>query len=329
MLMTTTGTGQDITDAGVRALFDFAKEEQSSRLYYSTLCFTDSYPDVPEEKLNSISGPGKGILTVEGEQYGSNDKTRGYPVTLSLNKYTSELSWTEEDIHWLNKTSSSKMSNTLKSMASHAINALYQNINEDACKVYYLGFGTTNLTVGNSEGLIGSHTIRKTGGSQRNDFGTASTHQVFDADPLKDALNIMNRFKAMNNIQLLPVRNVKVVAPTELVPKIQQIIYSNYGPAANLAKNISSAEMLKKRGINIDVVCGFDIPSTYSTYWWLVDMDRASERHYMAWAWKPRMNSVTEYEKGIYKNESSTIFAPLVQGWQHVFGSKGDGTTPA
>ena len=77
MLITTTGTGQDIISASVRALFNLEKEEQSSELYYQSLGFYDYEPDVPAEQLNSMSGPGKGILTVEGEQYGSNDKTRG------------------------------------------------------------------------------------------------------------------------------------------------------------------------------------------------------------------------------------------------------------
>lgn len=327
--MTTTGTGQDIVDAGIRALFNLAKEEQSSELYYQQLGFVDYEPDVPEEQLNSMSGPGKGILTVEGEQYGSNDKTRGYPVTLNLRKYTSELSWTEEDIHWLNKARSSKRAIDLKSMASEAIQALYQNINEDACKVYYLGAGSTFLTVGNSESLYGSHTIRKTGASQRNDFGTASTHQALDADPLSDAISVMNRFQGMNGIQLLPVRNLKLIVATELAPKANQIIYSMYGPTANLAKNIASKEMLSKRGVSVEVVVAPDIPSTYSTYWFLVDMKRASKRAFMAWGWKPRMADDTEKSKGTYKNVASTLFGPIVHGWQHTFYSKGDESTPS
>ena len=148
-LMTSTGTGQDIISAAIRALFNRAKDEQASELYYQDLGLTDYEPDVPQEQLNGISGPGRGILTIEGQQYGSNDKTRGYPVTLTMRKYTSELSWTEEDIHWIAKaTSSSKRAMELKSMASEAMQALNQNINEDACKVFYLGFGSTFLTVG-------------------------------------------------------------------------------------------------------------------------------------------------------------------------------------
>ena len=185
------------------------------------------------------------------------------------------------------------------------------------------------MTVGNSETLYGSHSIRKTGGAQRNDFGTSSTHQVFDADPLKDALDIMNRFKAMNDIQLLKVRKLKLIVPIELQANAQQIIYSKYGPTANLARNISSQELMAKRGIDIEVVCAYDIPAAYSTYWFLVDSKRAAKRNFIAWGWKPRMNEVTEYEKGTFKNESSVLFGPVVYGWQHTFASKGDGTTPS
>jgi len=327
--MTTTGTGQDIVDAGVRALFNLAKEEQSSQLYYQSLGFVDYEPDVPEEQLNSISGPGKGVLTIEGEQYGSNDKTRGYAVTAHLRKYTSELSWTDEDIHWLNKARSSKRAIDLVQMGSEAVQALNQNINEDVCKVYYLGFGSTFLTVGNSESLYGAHTIRKTGATQRNDFGTASTHQAFDADALKSAIDIMNRFQGMNGIQLLKTRNLKLVVPTELEAVANQIIFSMYGPTANLSKNISSGEMLKRRGITIEVVVAPDIPAAYSTYWFLVDMDRSKTRNFLAWGWKPKMAEMTELDKGTYKNESSVYFAPVVRGWQHTFASKGDGTIPS
>lgn len=326
MLMKTTGVGQDIIDASVRAMFDSALEEQSSELYYQRFGLVDFEPDVPEDKINDMSGPGKGILTVEGQQYGSNEKIRGYPVTLELKKYTSELSWTEEEVHWINKANaSSKRAMTFKSMPGKSVQALNQNINETTCKVFYLGFGTTLLNCGNSEALYGSHNIRKTGSSQKNTFATADGHLALSNNALIKAINIMNRFKAHNDTQLLRVRNLKLVVAYENLSEAIQIIKSLYGPEnAQLGLQKASELMLKQRGIVIEVVVAPDIPYAYRNYWFLNDMNRAKERAYIAWGWKPRMSNLNDNRKGTIYNEASTLFGPLIHGFQWTFGSKGD-----
>jgi hypothetical protein len=326
-LMVSTGFGTDIISAAVRALYNRALEEQSSELYYPKLGLTDYSPDVPAEQLSGITGPGKGVLTVEGVQFGSNTKTREYPVTLTLRKYTSELSWSEEDIHWLQKANeSSKRAIDFRAMPSQAVQSLNQNVNEDACKVFYLGFGTTFLSVGNSEALFGAHTIRATGATQYNNFGSGSTEKALTAPALTEALQLMNRFKSQNGIQMLRVKDLKLIVPVELRATADQIIYSNYGPTnANLGLQTSSKDMLAKRGLSIEVVEAYDIPSTYSTYWFVTDMVRSAKRAFIGWAWKPRMNDVNDYRKGVFFNEASTLFGPVVQGWQHAFGSKGTG----
>ena len=327
-LMVSSGFGADIVSAAVRALYNRALQEQSAELYYQELGLTQYSPDVPAEQLSGVTGPGRGILTIEGQQYGSNDKTRGYPVTLTMRKYTSELSWTEEDIHWINKaSSSSKRAMELKDMASEKVQALNQNINEDTCKVFYLGFGSTFLVngIGNSEALYASHTLRKTQTTQKNTFATADGHLPLSSSALEKAITIMNRFKAHNGNQLLRVRNLKLIVPAELIATANKIIWSDYGPdVANLGLQISSKTSLAKRGITIEAVEAPDITSSYSTYWFLVDTKRAARRAFMAWGWKPRMNDVNEYEKGTYKNEASTLFGPFIHGWQWTFGSKGD-----
>ena len=327
--MTSTGLGQDIVSAAVRALYNRALEEQSSELYYQKMGFTDYSPDVPAEQLSGITGPGKGILTIEGVQFGSNTKTREYPVTLTLRKYTSELSWTEEDIHWLQKANeSSKRAIDFRAMPSQAVQALNQNINEDACKAYYLGFAGTFLTVGNSEYLFGAHTIRATGATQYNTFGSGSTQKALSAPALTEAIQDMNRFKSQNGIQMLRVKSLKLIVPVELRATADQVIYSNYGPLTNaLGLQTSSKDMLAKRGFSVEVVEAYDIPSTYSTYWFLVDTARASKRNFMAFAWKPRMNDVNDYRKGTYFNDASVLFGPVIQGWQHAFGSMGTGAS--
>lgn len=327
-LMTTTGQFSQVVDAAVRALFDKHLEEQSSQLYYSSLGFQDWEPDVPSAQLTTISGPGRGGLTSEGQIYISNTKTKGYAVTATLRKYTSELSWTEEDLHWLNKANtSSKQTIDLKDISSGAVQALYQNINEDSCKALYLGFGTTFLTTGNSEALFGSHTIIADGSSQKNTFPTGSTHKALSGDALVEAINIMFRFKNMNAIQLRRPLKLKLVVSPELEAEAIRIVNSEYGPANNnLGLQTAGPTVVSKRGMSIEVTAAPDILYAYRNYWFLIDTERAKNRFLMAWGWKPRMNDVTDFQKGVYKNEASTYFGPVCNGWQFAFGSKGDGT---
>lgn len=327
-LMTTTGLGQDIVNPLVRALFNRALDEQSSDLYYTDMGLNDYEPDVPAEQISGITGPGAGSLTVEGVTFFSNTKYREYPVTLTLRKYTSELSWTDEDIHWLQKAGqSSKRVIDFMNMPSQHVQALQQNINQDACKVYYLGFGTTFLTVGNSEALFASHTIRATGATQKNTFATADGHLPLSSSALTKAITIMNRFKGQNNIQQLKCRNLKLIVPVELEPTALQIKWSDYGPLNNnLGLQTAGQQILNKQGIALDIVVGRDIPTAYSTYWFLVEMNRAKQRAFMGWGWKPKLNEHPDYRRGTWFSDGSTLFGPVVQGWQHAFGSKGDST---
>ena len=325
-LMTTTGFGADIVSAAVRALYNRALQEQSAELYYQELGLTQYSPDVPSEQLSGVTGPGRGVLTIEGQQFGSNAKTNEYPVTLTMRKYTSELSWTEEDIHWLQKANeSSKRAIDFRSMPSQAVQALNQNINEDACKVFYLGFGTTFLTVGNSEALFASHTL-KTGDTQKNTFPTASGNLALSSAAVTQAISIMNRLKAQNGIQMLKCRNFKLIVTVENEPVAHQIKMSDYGPLNNnLGIQTSSDTALAARGVSMDVVVARDIPSTtYSTYWFLVETGRAATRAFLGVGWMPRMNDVNDYRKGVYFNEASALFGPVIQGHQWAFGSKGD-----
>jgi hypothetical protein len=326
-LMTSTGFGTSIISAAVRALYDRALQEQSSELYYQELGLTQYSPDVPAEQLDGVSGPGRGILTIEGQQFGSNTKTNEYPVTLTMRKYTSELSWTDEDVHWLQKANeSSKRAIDFRSMPSHAVQALNQNLNEDACKVFYLGFGSTFLTVGNSEALFGAHNIRATGDSIKNTFPTTSGHLALSSAAVTQAISIMNRFQAQNGIQMLKCKRLKLIVTVENEPVAHQIKMSDYGPLNNnLGIQTSSDKALAARGLSLEVAVARDIPSTtYSTYWFMVDMDRATTRAFLAVAWMPRLNEEDDYRKGIWYNEASCLFGPVVQGWQWAFGSKGD-----
>lgn len=324
--MTTRGSFSQVVDAAVRALYDQAKFDLSTNVYGPALGFTQYEPDVPSEQISSISGPGYGILTIEGQQYGSNELYKGYPVTLRMSKFTSELKWTEEDLHWLQKAPSSKRAITFNSIPKNAINALNGNLNLEACKVFYLGFGTTNLTGGDGLALYNSgHLIRKDGSTQCNMFAVGDTHRAFSAANLVDAVNIMNRFKGMNGVQMLPCKRIRVLCSVEVQPTVEQALNSLYGPInANLGLQTGSKSAFQARGVDIESKVLYDMPYSYRNYWFLVDLDRAAELSWLAVGWMPRMNDETEYERGSYKNEASTFFGYTFSGWQHTFGSKGD-----
>ena len=323
--MTTKNVFSQAVDAAVRALWDTHMEDQDSELYGPKLGFSEYEPDVPSEQISSISGPGKGILTVEGQSYGENTKYKGYPVTVSLDKFTSELEWTEEDLYFLQKMRSSKRATTLVSAVDGAINALNANLNEEAAKVFYLGHGTTNLAGGDGLALYDdAHTIRA-GGTQGNNFGNGNTHLAFSSTNLVTLVNRMNRFQNHNGRQMLPCRDLLVYGPVELLPAIDQALVSLYGPAnALLGLQQGSKEAFRRRGININSVTIPDMPEAYSAYWGVIDLKRAKYRAFLAAAWKPRMNEETTRRKGTFANEASTFFGYYFNDWQWTGGSKGD-----
>jgi len=325
-MMTIRGQFKDVIDATVRGLFTTENEEQSTELYYQNLGLNDYEPDVPDEVLSDLSGPGRASLSGEGQEYNTVVKINGYTVTLKLRKYTFKIAFTEEDKHWLAKSASSKRLTEVRDAVSGGVQALNQRINEDACKVFYLGFGTTFLNVGNSEALFGSHTIKGTAGTQKNTFATGTGHLALTGSTaISDALAIMNRFQAHNGIQLLRSRALKLVVGPELEAIAYKIVNSEYGPNNNnLGLQESSNMALSKRGITINVETAPDVPYAYRTYWFLVETNRAKKRAFIAWAWKPRMNSDWEYHNGTEYMVGSTFFGPVVKGWQWAFGSKGD-----
>ena len=79
---TTKGLFAPVVDATVRALYDRAKEEQSSMLYYQDLGLNEYEPDVPDEVLNDMSGFGRATLSSEGQDYGMVTRVKGLMVAL-------------------------------------------------------------------------------------------------------------------------------------------------------------------------------------------------------------------------------------------------------
>lgn len=322
---TTQNIFRDAVNASVRLLFEKASEEQSASEYATKVGLRMENVDVPEPQLSELSGPARASLTVEGSPYKTVQRFRGYPMTVTLRKYTADLEYTEEVLHWLSKQGSSKMKSEITRDTSDLVQSLYQPMNEDISKLFYLGFGTTFLTGGNSEALFASHTIRSTGATQKNTFASGSTHRPFGADALSDAIVILSRLKSHNDIELRTPRRVRVLCSKELAPDVHRTINSMYGPDnANLGVNKSAKEVLAMRGITIDHMVLADMPSAYQNYWFVMDLDRAARYAVYANAWMPRLTDENKNSTGSIKHLGSTYFG---FGWSDAtwaFGSKGD-----
>jgi len=321
--MTTKAPFSDIVAAAVRTHFDYTKDDILSRIEGSEL-FSEYEPDTPTEEVSGIAGAGYGVLTLEGQKYGANSLTREYPKKIRINKYTSELAWTEEDEHWIAKANEQKRLMRLDEIASNGLRPLVGNINKDLAKMFYLGAGTTFFTGGDAKALFATdHPIRKTGGTQDN---YPSVAYQLTANAVDNYIQRMNRFKAQSGVQLRKVRRVRLVVPVELESTALQIRDSLYGPGnANLGLQKASATALSRRGIDFDVTVLPEVPDAYAAYWWLVDLDRAKDRLLLGWGWKPRMAHDTVVDNGTRKVDASTYFGPHAVGFQFAIGSPGTG----
>ncbi|MEA2036221.1 MAG: hypothetical protein U9O94_01835 [Nanoarchaeota archaeon] len=327
----------EVVDASVRILFEEAAEQLSNELYYKDHGFTEINADIPEEKFSTVSGVGKGSLTTAGQSYAENIRYKGYASTVNLRKYTSELAYTEEDLHWIGRAGATKRILEFKNNVADHVNALNANINDDCAKIDYLGFGTTFFGgAGDSVPVYDqAHPIRKSGATANPNtfytgFGTSTTHLAFDEDALVEAIQRMNRFTLNDNTQMKPGKRFRILCSSENLEKVARVLRSAYGPdTSHLGLNDASATFQAGLGRKIDVKMIPDMPYAYKDYWFLVDLDRAQRMRWIVWGWKPRLNNQSEYRKGTYYNDGSVLMAPHIADWRAQFGSKGDGTTVA
>lgn len=324
--MTISQQFRDAASASVRAYFDKTKEDLLDSVHGREI-FTEFDADVPNEELSGIAGPGRGTFTLEGQQYGSNELWEEYKKAVTLRKYTSELKWSDEVLHFaLAKANSVKRTMTLQSIASNGIRPLIGNVNLDIAKMFYLANSTTFYTGGDAVALVASnHPIRKTAGTQTN---IITSNPVLSTDAVQTGLAQMNRFQGMNGIDLLPTKRLRLVVPKELTATACQIRDSLYGPANALLglQKSSSQQMMKSQGIDFDVITLPDISSSYATYFWLVDLDRARERAFLVWGWRPEMQNDRSAGTGVNIVDTSTLFGLATLGWQWMAMSTGAGS---
>jgi len=320
LMITTNGTFQDVVDSTIHSIVDESSELAAQEIEGKEL-FQMYQIDKEDERIQGMAAAGYAKLTVQGQQYAANTLWRDYPVSIVVRKYTSELEYSEEDVYFLERMYKSKneeaMQLRLGSITENAIPPLTGSINSDIAKSFYLGFGTTFQTGGDGVSLFSaSHPIRATGGVQSN-TGTS----VFSPTALRQTIDAMNLFQTQNGRRMKKVRRFMVVCHSDIEADVQQTLDSMYGPGnANLGLQVASKAQFSARGVQASYLTLTEIPAAYHNYWYVVDLDRAARRFFLAYAWMPRANQKTEVRNGTFFVDSSTVAGPVHLGFQHVFG---------
>lgn len=320
LMVTTNGTFQDVVDSTIHSIVDEASELAAQELE-GTQMFQMYQVDKEDERIQGMAAAGYAKLTVQGQQYAANELWRDYPVSITVRKYTSELSYTEEDVYFLERMQKSGNETgvqlRLGSITDNAIPPLTGSINADIARSLYLGAGTTFFTGGDGVALFSaSHPIRATGGTQSN-TGTS----VFSPIALRTTVDLMNKFQTQNGRRMKKVRRGLIVCHSDIEADVQQALDSMYGPGnANLGLQVGSKAQFSARGVEMSYVTLTEIPAAYHNYWFVIDLDRAARRFFLAYAWMPRSNTHTIVRNGTFAIDSSTIAGPVHLGFQHIFG---------
>ena len=306
------------------AIFDEANRQLSQELQYTKLGYSDFHPDFDSPEFQNISGAGEAVLTLEGSPYVPEDLIQDYKVSCTLKKYTKLMTVTEELVHWIQKSNKMKVQQ-FKGTAKAMANSLNQKIDVEGTKLFYLGHGTTFQTGGDAVALFSaSHPSPDTSVSnQANIPATAYGHETLSPESLERAVQGINRYYDVKGVQLMRCRNLKLIIPRELEETTKRILLSTQGPlSANLGINPMASQHSR---ITYEVADW--IPTGYSTYWFLMDTERANQCLYMCWGWMPRVNDEYEYSNGTLYKAGSVFFKPVFTDWRWIYGSKGDETS--
>jgi len=310
----------------VVALFDEANQQISQTLQYKNLGYADYDPSFDAPSFQAVSGASEAVLTLEGEAYSSEDLLQNYRTSITIRKYTKQMVVTEELVHWVQKGNKEKIQE-FKDVVKACTNSLNAKVDIEAAKLFYLGFGTTFQAGGDGVALFAYNhpSPDPSVATQRNIFKPDEGHLPLTRDSLTLALQRLNRFKDIRGIQMMKAMRPKVIVARENEENIKQILFSTQGPTtANLGINPMATANSK---ITYEVADW--IPQEYSTYWFLIDEERASRSLYMVWGWRPRVNAESQYSNGTLYKAGSVYFKPGFVDWRFAFGSKGDGSSIA
>jgi hypothetical protein len=296
----------DLADPRIRAIWDEKQTQLSTKLDYADIGLTDSNAEILDSKFENFTGLGIAQATGEKEPYNREDIAAGYSVTITPKKFTKAIEITEEMLRF-------NLWPKINNLVGGVANALNARINTDAAKVLYLGFGTTFLTGGDSKALFATDHPMGDGSTASNTGGT----NPLSYDNLKTAIQAMDRYKDDKGIQLLPCQKLRLIVARENKERAIEVLKSIGNPdSANRLSNV----FITESGL-IDLKVAYWIPSGYSKYWFVEDMERANLMAKMLWGWKPRFDDDKVINNGTKIYTGSIMFAPGFQSWQWVYGS--------
>jgi hypothetical protein len=261
--------------------------------------------------MENFTGLGVAQLTGEKEAYNREDINPAYKVTMTPKKFTKAIDITEEMLRF----NQWPKINNLTSGVANSINA---RVNIDAAKVLYLGFGTTFLTGGDSLALFSASHPMGDGTTQSNLITVGgSTTPSLSYDSLKAACQQLDRMYDDKGIQLLPAQRLRLVVARENKERAEEVLRSIGNPDnANRINNVFT-----NGGGGIDYKVANWIPSGYSKYWFVMDMERASQMAFMVWGWRAKFDDDKVINNGTKVYTGSVMFVPGFSSFQWVVGS--------
>lgn len=295
----------DLADPRIRKIWDEKSTQLSTRLEYADLGFTDYTAEILDSKFENFTGLGIATQTGEKEPYAREDLAQAYQVTITPVKFTKAIDITEEMLRF-------NLWPKINNLVGAVANALNARINTDAAKILYLGFGTTFFTGGDAKALFASDHPMGDGSTQGN-TGTLS----LSYDNLKTTCQYMDRFYDDKGIQLLPCQKLRLVVARENKERAEEVLRSIGNPdSANRVSNVFN----NGQGY-IDMKVANWIPqTTYSKYWFVIDMERAAHMAYMVWGWRPKFDDDKVVNNGTKIYTGSVMFRPGFQSWQWAYG---------
>lgn len=293
-----------LADPRIRRIWDEKSTQLSKRLDYGDLGLTDYTAEILNSQFENFTGLGYAQQTGELQPYNREDILPESNVTITPVKFTKAIDISEEMLRF-------NLWPKINNLVGAVANSLNATINRNAAKIHYLGFGTTFFTGGDGSALYATHTLGD-GTTQANN-GTLP----LSYDNLKTVCQAMDRFRDDKGIQLLPCNRLRLIVARENKERAEEVLRSIGNPdSANRVNNVFN------NGTGyIDMRVANWIPqTTYSKYWFVVDMERAAQMAYMVWGWKPKFDSDNIVNNGSKIYTGSTMFQPGFQAWQWAYG---------
>lgn len=295
----------DLADPRIRKIWDEKDTQLSKRLEYSEIGLHDYNAEILDSQFENFTGLGLANQTGELEPYNREDLAQGYKVTITPKKFTKAINISEEMLRF-------NLWPKINNLVTATANAINARINTDAAKILYLGFGTTFFTGGDGVALFSAAHPAREAANQSNTLGTIP----LTYDNLKTACQTLDRFYDDKGIQLIPTQKLRLVVARENKERAEEVLRSIGNPdSANRINNVFS------NGGSIELRVANWIPTGYSKYWFLMDMERASQMAFMVWGWRPKFDSDNIVNNGSKIYTASTMFAPGFQSWQWICGS--------